>query len=112
MVVDIAKFFLNYIRSHGMPIDNAFIDMLQHTYYNTALSFVKSYSDDAESNNLHYDRHQEELTVWYFRDFISTAWEQAVEEKEGTQIPSWNRVIYSTPDIYDDLLTAVEEDNE
>jgi len=112
MVVDIAKFYLNSIRSHGMPIDDAFIDMLQHTYYSTAISFVKSYSDDAESNDLLYDRHKEELTVRYFRDFIATAWEQARQEKEGTQIPSWNRVIYSVPDIYDDLLEAVEKDNE
>jgi glucosyl-3-phosphoglycerate synthase len=111
MVVDIAKFYLNYIRSHGMPIDNAFIDMLQHTYYSTALSFVKSYSDDAESNDLVYDRHQEELSVRYFRDFIATAWGQASQEKEGTQIPSWNRVIYSVPDIYEDLLEAVDKDN-
>jgi len=111
MVVDITKFYLNYIRSHGMPIDGSFVDMLQHTYYNTALSFVKSYSDDAESNDLVYDRHKEELTVRYFRDFIATAWDQARQEKEGTQIPSWNRVIYSVPDIYDDLLAAVERDN-
>ncbi len=111
MVVDIAKFYLNYMRSHGMPIDNAFIDMLQHTYYNTALSFVKSYSDDAESNDLVYDRHQEELTVRYFRDFLSTAWDQAMQDRDGTQIPSWNRVIYSVPDIYEDLLVAVERDN-
>jgi glucosyl-3-phosphoglycerate synthase len=112
MAVDIGKFHLNYIRSHGMPIDDAFIDMLQHTYYSTALSFVKSYSDDAESNDLVYDRHQEELMVRYFRDFIATAWEQARQEKEGTQIPSWNRVIYSVPDIYNDLLEAVERDNQ
>ena len=111
MVVDIAKFYLNYIRSHGMAIDDAFIDMLQHTYHSTALSFVKSYSDDAESNDLVYDRHQEELTVRYFRDFITTAWQQTKEEKEGTQIPSWNRVIYSVSDIYSDLLEAVEKDN-
>jgi len=111
MVVDIAKFYLNYIRSHGRPVHDGFVDMLQHTYYNTALTFVKSYSDDAESNDLVYDRHQEELTVRYFRDFIGTAWNQAREEKEGTQIPSWNRVIYSVPDIYDDLLKAVERDN-
>jgi glucosyl-3-phosphoglycerate synthase len=112
MIVDISKFYLNYIRSHGMPIDDAFIDMLQRTYYNAALGFVKSYSDDAESNNLVYDRHQEELSVRYFRDFIGTAWEQARGEKGGTQIPSWNRVIYSVPDIYQDLVRVVEEENE
>jgi glucosyl-3-phosphoglycerate synthase len=111
MVVDITKFYLNYVRSHGMAIGDGFIDMLQHTYHSTALSFVKSYSDDAESNDLAYDRHQEELSVRYFRDFIGTAWEQVKDEKGGTQIPSWNRVIYSSPDIYDDLLEAVEKDN-
>ena len=94
-----------------MPIDDAFIDMLQHTYYDTALGFVKSYSDDAESNHLVYDRHQEELTVRYFRDLIAAAWKQAVLEKEGTQIPSWNRVVYSVPDIYEDIMEAVERDN-
>ena len=112
MIVDISKFYLNYIRSHGMPVDDAFIDMLQRTYYSTALTFVKSYGDDAESNNLVYDRHQEEISVRFFRDFIGTAWEQARGEKGGTQIPSWNRVIYSVPDIYQDLVRVVEEENE
>jgi len=111
MIVDITKFYLNYIRGHGMPADDAFIDMVQRTYYSTALSFVKSYSDDAESNALVYDRHLEELTVAYFRDFIGTAWEQARREKGGTQISSWNRVIFSVPEIYDDLVAAVEQDN-
>jgi glucosyl-3-phosphoglycerate synthase len=111
MIIDITKFYLNYIRSHGMRVDDSFIDMLQRTYYTSALGFVKSYSDDAESNGLVYDRHQEELTVSYFRDFIGTAWEQARRDKGGTQIPSWNRVIFSVPDIYDDLIKAVEEDN-
>ncbi|MBN1105142.1 MAG: glycosyl transferase [Deltaproteobacteria bacterium] len=111
MVVDIAKFYLNFIRSHGMSVDDTFIDMLMHTYYNSALGFVKSYSDDAECNDLHYDRHQEELTVGYFKDFIRTAWEQARREEGATQLHSWNRVIYSVPEIYQDLIGAVEEDN-
>jgi glucosyl-3-phosphoglycerate synthase len=112
MIVDITKFFLNYIRAHGLPVDDAFIDMVQRTYYSTALTFVKSYSDDAESNALVYDRHMEELTVSHFRDFIGTAWEQSRRERGGTQISSWNRVLYSIPDIYEDLIRAVEDDNE
>jgi glucosyl-3-phosphoglycerate synthase len=112
MIVDITKFYLNYVRGHGIAVDDAFIDMVERTYYTTALTFVKSYSDDAESNALVYDRHLEELTVTHFRDFIGTAWEQARKEKGGTQIPSWNRVLYSVPEIYDDLIKAVEEDNQ
>jgi hypothetical protein len=85
--------------------------MLHHTYYSTASSFVKSYSGDAESNDLVCDRHQEELTVRYFRAFIATAWDQARQAKAGTQIPSWDRVICSVADIYQDLMEAVERDN-
>jgi len=112
MIGDITKFYLNFIRSHGMPINDAFIDMIQRTYYSTALGFVKSYSDDAEANGLIYDRHQEEQTVSYFSDFIGAAWEQARGQRGGTQIPSWNRVTYSVPDIYKALVEAVEEDNQ
>jgi glucosyl-3-phosphoglycerate synthase len=111
MVVDIAKFYLNYVRSHGVPLDDAFVDMIQYTYYQNTLHFIKGYSDDAEANNLNFDRHQEELTAGYFRDFIWTAWEQSKEQPRGTLIPSWNRVLYSLPGIYTQILQAVESDN-
>jgi glucosyl-3-phosphoglycerate synthase len=111
MVVDIAKFYLNYIRSHGVPLDDAFVDMIRHTYYQIALMFIKNYSDDAEVNDLVFDRYQEERTARYFQDFIWTAWEQSKEQAEGTLIPSWNRVLYSIPEIYTDLMEAVEKDN-
>ncbi|HDN60125.1 MAG TPA: glycosyl transferase [Candidatus Marinimicrobia bacterium] len=111
MVVDITKFYLNYMRSYGIPLDDALVDMMRHTYYQNALLFIKNYSDDAEVNNLFFDRHQEELTVQYFRDFIWTAWEQGKEQPEVTQIPSWNRVLYSLPEVYTNLLEAVEKDN-
>jgi len=111
MVVDIAKFYLNYMRSHGVPLDDAFVDMMLHTYYQNALKFIKSYSDDAEVNDLFYDRHQEELTAQYFRGFLWTAWEQSKGPSQSSLIPSWNRVHYSVPNIYDRLLRAVEADN-
>jgi len=111
MIGDITKFYLNYIRSHGMPIDDAFIDMIQRTYYSTALTFVKSYSDDAESNGLIYDRHiGGNKTFSYFRDFIGAAWEQARGHKRRTQIPSWNRVTYSSRYLKGPCR-SVEEDN-
>lgn len=111
MVVDIAKFYLNYIRSHGVALDDAFVDMILHTYYENALAFIKAYSDDAEVNGLSFDRHQEELTVNYFRGFLWSAWEQCKGPHQSTVIPSWNRVLYSVPNIYEQLLEAVEEDN-
>jgi len=111
MVVDIAKFYLNYMRAHGFILDDATIDMILHTYYQNALSFVKSYSDDAEVNNLTYDRYSEEQAAHFFRGFLWTAWEQSKGPQLSTQIPSWNRVLYSLPDIYDHLKHVVDEDN-
>ncbi|MDY7030351.1 MAG: glycosyl transferase [Thermodesulfobacteriota bacterium] len=111
MVIDIAKFYFNYMRSHGVSLDNSFVDMIAQTYYENALRFIKEYSDDAEVNDLIFDRYEEELTVLYFRDFMWTAWEQTKIKHEDTQIPSWNRVLYSIPDIYMKLLKGVEADN-
>lgn len=111
MVVDIAKFYLNYMRAHGYALDDATIDMILHTYYQNALSFIKRYSDDASINNLVYDRYQEEQAAQYFRGFLWTAWEQSRGPQLSSQIPSWNRVLYSMPDIYDHLKEVVTRDN-
>jgi glucosyl-3-phosphoglycerate synthase len=111
MVVDIAKFYLNYIRSHGFPLDDSIVDMILHSYYENALLFIKSYSDDAEVNSLVYDRYQEERTVRHFRGFLWTAWEQIKGPHVSTLIASWNRVLYSIPDIYSQVLEAVHRDN-
>jgi glucosyl-3-phosphoglycerate synthase len=111
MVVDIAKFYLNYIRAHGFPLDDSVVDMILHSYYENALGFIKTYSDDAEVNDLVFDRYQEEVTVRQFRGFLWTAWEQIKGPHESTLISSWNRVLYSIPGIYSQLLEAVEKDN-
>jgi glucosyl-3-phosphoglycerate synthase len=112
MVVDIGKYFFNYLRSHGVPLDDAFVDMLRQTYYLNALRFIKSYSDDAEVNHLVFDRYEEELIVKYFRGFLNEAWIQSQTEPGEPVIPSWNRVLYSLPDVYRRLLEAVEKDND
>ena len=111
MVVYISKFYLNYMRSHGVALDDAFVEMIRRTYYQNAQKFLNSYADDSETNCLAYDRYEEEITVRYFRDFISTAWSQCKNQQQSTLIPSWNRVVQGLPDIYDKLLDAVEADN-
>jgi glucosyl-3-phosphoglycerate synthase len=111
MVVDIAKFYLDYVRAHGFPLDDSEVDMILHSYYENVLLFIKSYSDDAEVNDLVYDRHHEELLAQYFRGFLWEAWEQSKGPHESTLIPSWNRVFYSVPGIYTQIMEAVEKDN-
>lgn len=112
MVVDIAKFYLNHIRSHGLPLEDSFVDMIRHTYYQRALVFIKRYSDDSEVNGLRYDRHREEITAHYFQDFLWEAWQKCQAEAGGTLIPSWNRVLYSFPEVYGELMEAVAQDNQ
>ncbi|MFH2012129.1 MAG: glycosyl transferase [Pseudomonadota bacterium] len=111
MVMDIAKFYFNYMRSNGVALDDAFVEMVRQTYYQNTLRFIKQYSDDAEANDLVFDRYEEELMAWYFHEFLWTTWEEIKEKRENTQIPSWNRVLYSIPDIYAKLMKAVEADN-
>lgn len=111
MLIDIAKFYLHYMRAHGIAMDDSFVDMMLHTYYDNAIRFIKCYSDDAEMNNLAFNRYEEEMTAKQFRGFLWTAWEQSRGPTEAPLIPSWNRVIYSFPDIYTQLLDAVEKDN-
>lgn len=111
MTIDIAKFYLHYMRAHGFPLDDSTVDMMLHTYYSNALKFIKCYSDDAEMNNLGFDRHEEEMMAQHFRTLLWTAWEQSRGPTEAPLIPSWNRVTYSIPDIYQHLLDAVKKDN-
>ncbi len=111
MVVDIAKFYLTYMRSHGVALDDAFVDMVLHTYYQTAIKYIRKYSYDADVNGLTFNLYEEESAASYFRGFLWDAWMQSKGPQEAKLIPSWNRVAYVFPEIYDRLWAAVEQDN-
>jgi glucosyl-3-phosphoglycerate synthase len=111
MVVDIGKFYLTYMRSHGIPLDDSFVDMVLHTYYQKALKYIRKYSYDADVNGLAFDLYEEETAAGHFRGFLWDAWMQSKGPQEAKLIPSWNRVAYVFPEIYDRLLGAVEQDN-
>jgi len=111
MVVDIAKFYLTYMRSHGVPLDDSYVDMLLHSYYQKALQYIRKYSYDADVNDLCFDLYQEESAASHFRGFLWDAWMQSKGPQEAKLIPSWNRVAYTFPEAYERLLEAVEVDN-
>lgn len=111
MVVDIAKFYLTYMRSHGIALNDAFVDMILHTYYQNALKYVRKYAFDADVNDLEFDLYDEESAASHFRGFLWDAWMQSKGPQEAKLIPSWNRVAYSFPEIYEHLMVAVEADN-
>jgi len=111
MVVDIAKFYLTYMRSHAVPLDDSYVDMLLHSYYQKALQYIRKYSYDADVNDLCFDLYQEESAASHFRGFLWDAWMQSKGPQEAKLIPSWNRVAYTFPEAYERLLEAVEVDN-
>jgi glucosyl-3-phosphoglycerate synthase len=111
MVIDIAKFYLTFMRSHGVALNDSFVDMMLHTYYQNALKFIRKYSYDAKTNALTYNLYEEEEMARNFRGMLWSAWEQSRGPNEAKLIPSWNRVRYSFLDIYPQLLEAVEADN-
>ena len=111
MVVDITKFYLTYMRSHGVPLDESFVDMLLHTYYQLAIKYIRKYSYDADVNDLMFDLYEEENAASHFRGFLWDAWMESRGPQEAKLIPSWNRVAYVFPEAYGRLFQAVEEDN-
>jgi glucosyl-3-phosphoglycerate synthase len=111
MVLDIACFFFSYVRAHGHDITETFCQMVVESYYHTSLNYVKRFCEDADVNGLQFDRYMEEQTVIDFAGFMSKVWECMCNGSRNVQIPSWNRVAYSYPEIYGEIMEVVEHDN-
>ncbi|MEB3307110.1 MAG: glycosyl transferase [Cyanobacteriota bacterium] len=110
MVVDIARNYLNVMRSKGYALSDDHVDVLQNAYLREALDSVRRYADDSSINHLSYDRYHEEQMVLTFRQYLWTAWQQVKGSLVATQLPSWSRISYSVPEIYSQLLEAVSLD--
>ena len=111
MVIDIARSYLNVMRTKGYALSDESVDVLQNAYNQSALDCVRRYADDASVNQLHYDRYEEEQTVQHFSQYLLTAWHEVKGSMVSSQLPSWSRISYSIPDIYRDLVLAVDQDN-
>jgi glucosyl-3-phosphoglycerate synthase len=73
---------------------------------------IRKYHADAHFNNLHYDRHVEEMMVEQFSKQIMDAGIEYLKTPVGTRIPDWLRTISARRRIREDLLTLVLADNE
>jgi len=72
---------------------------------------VDSYRNDALFNGLSYATHEEEMMVEMFAKNIKYAGKVFLEDTDKAPfIPSWNRVASAIPDIFTELLDAVEAD--
>ena len=112
MANDICKAFIRKLAVEGIVISRSMLRTLKACYYRTALDVVDHYHNDAVMAGLDLHRHQEEATVELFSRVIVAAGDEFLNRPdESPFIHNWSRVNSAVPDIYDQILGAVEADN-
>ncbi len=111
MSIEIAKAIFKKLATDGITFSQESLRTTKATYYRIALDLVDSYRNDAVFNGLNYETHEEEMMVEMFAENIKHAGQLFLEDSdEAPFIPSWHRVASALPDIFTDLLDAVEAD--
>ena len=112
MSVDIGKTLFRSLASQGVIFNRGTLTTIVSAYTRESQDARECYAADAAINGLPYDRHAETLTVEAFAKGLNIAGETFLEDPLGTpRIPNWNRVVSAVPDIFEQLLDAVERDN-
>ncbi len=112
MCVDITRSILNTLASEGVSFSEGFFRSLQAAYLRHAQDTIRKCAGDAAVNGLHYDRHEEGLAVETFLKALQVGGENfTAHPDDPTEIPNWSRVADALPDIQNQLVEAVEEDN-
>jgi glucosyl-3-phosphoglycerate synthase len=110
---DILKTLLRVlIEADHIKISKDFLLSLRVLYMRHAQDSIRKYHADAHFNNLHYDRHVEEMMVEQFSKQIMDAGIEYLKTPVGTRIPDWLRTISARRKVREDLLTLVLADNE
>jgi len=111
MSIDITKAFFRKLATDGVVFNNGLFRTLKATYLRVALDLVDSYRCDAVMNGLEFDVHTEEQMVELFAENLMKAGDVFLNKPlEQPFVPHWNRVVSAIPDIYDQLIEAVEAD--
>ncbi len=112
MSIDIAKLLFRKLATKGVVFTPEVFRSLKASYYRDALDFVDIYKNDAIMNGLELDVHAEEIAVELFAENIIKAGKRFLEAPmEAPFIHSWSRVVAAIPDIYNELIAAVDADN-
>ena len=112
MAIDIAKAFYRKLAVSGEVFTPAVFRTLEASFHRHALDLVDQYHHDAEMNGYEVDRRAEEQLVDVFAQAIITAGQHFLSRPmELPYIPNWSLVLDTVPDIFDQLLAAVEADN-
>ena len=111
MSIEISKAIFKKLATDGINFTQESLRTTKATYYRIALDLIDSYQNDAIFNGLDYDTHEEEMMVEMFAENIKHAGHLFLDDAdEAPFIPSWNRVSSAIPDIFTQLLDAVEKD--
>jgi len=111
--MDIARSLYRKLAIQGTVLSQETFRTLKATYYRMALDLIETYRNDAIMNGLSFDIHQEEEAIELFAQNILEAGDQFLERSsEAPFIPTWNRVFSAMPDIFDELVKAVEADHQ
>jgi len=111
MSSDIAKSLFRKMATQGEVFSAERIRTIKASYYRIAIDLVESYENDAVFNGLRYDRHSEIQAIELFSQNIMEAGQDFLSKSmEAPFMPSWKRVISAMPDIYQQLVRAVEAD--
>ena len=113
MSQDIAKSLFRKLATRGHVFSRGTMRSIKAVYLRTALDQLESYAFDAEMNGLNMDVHAEEMAIELFAQNVVAAGEVFLENSEERPfLPNWNRVMSACPDIMDELVEAVELDNQ
>lgn len=113
MSVEITKAIFKKLATDGINFTKESLRTTKATYYRIALDLIDSYRNDAIFNGLSYETHEEEMMVEMFAENIKSAGKIFLEDTDKAPfIPSWNRVSSAMPDIFVQLLDAVEQDKQ
>jgi len=111
MSIEISKAIFKKLATDGINFTQESLRTTKATYYRIALDLIDSYQNDAIFNGLDYKTHEEEKMVEMFAENIKHAGNDFLDDTdEAPFIPSWNRVSNAIPDIFTQLLDAVEKD--
>lgn len=111
MSVDISKALFRKLATQGVVFTTETFRSIKATYFRIALDFVETYKNDAVINGINLDIHKEEMAIEMFAKNLMEAGQQFLDRPmENPFIPSWNRVVSAMPEVYERLLSAVEED--
>ena len=113
MSTDIAKSIFRKLAIQGTVFNQETFRTVKATYYRLALDLTEAYRNDAIMNGLQFDINGEEEAIELFAENIMEAGRHFLEKPmDAPFIPTWNRVVSAIPDIFDQLIDAVEADHE